>query len=680
MSVSTAGRFKGLTRHLPALLGVVLLVGAIYVVQKEFRHLKFSEIVEALSTIPTNALVFSFVWTILSYFILTFYDRLGTIYAGHKVSYRRVAFASFCAYSLSHNLGFAAVSGAAVRFRLYAHWGLTPLQIGKTVAFCSFTFGLGGLVLGGFVLFLEPREIPFFGQQFPPAVLYVIAAGMWAVVLAYVSLSRVLGTFRLFGHEIDLPGWRMAILQVLLATVDVAVTAMIFHALLPPAEGLTWLVFLGVYLASYTAGLAANLPGGIGVFDTVMLFGLQHHVDAPHIVGAIVVFRLFYYIIPLFLAGTMFAGNEILLRGAALRSATRAGSVPAIGRWSEPDFAVAAATGAVALCGIVMLSLSILVPPPDVSWIDADVVDIVSRAGQFIPSLIGAGLLLMAIGLSHRVNLAWGLTVVLLAGGVAYAATQGGLLWVSGMLGVTILLLAPFRRCFYRHASLLSGPLQASSALPLIALLICLIGLAAMRRQTLALDNNAWWAVILSPDASVALRATIALSVILALTALWLLIRPGKVRVAAWGDAERARFLRLAGVSPTRADGIVFGEADRAGIAFRRVGRLLVGLGDPAGPHDDQVSAIWRFNDLARQEGLGPAVWRAGPGLLKVYADLGMTALPLGADGLPLPETPDMTPPAEHYLVGVPERDLSALLPLLEELARERAVAAPAAA
>src|ERR1700755_1239873 len=163
---------KAWVRHLPAILGVALLIGALYVVQREFRHLRLKDIGEALSAIPIDSLVFAFVWTILSYFILTFYDRLGTIYAGHKVSYGRVAFASFCAYSLSHHLGFAAVSGAAVRYRLYAHWGLTALQIGKTVAFCSLTFGLGGMVLGGSILFVEPRAIPFFGSYLPKAAMY----------------------------------------------------------------------------------------------------------------------------------------------------------------------------------------------------------------------------------------------------------------------------------------------------------------------------------------------------------------------------------------------------------------------------------------------------------------------------------------------------------------------------
>src|ERR1700755_1060588 len=190
MAKGAGQTIKSWARHLPAIIGVALLIGAIYVVQREFRHLRLKDIGEALSAIPIDSLVFSFVWTILSYFILTFYDRLGTIYAGHKVSYGRVAFASFCAYALSHNIGFAAVSGAAVRYRLYAHWGLTPLQIAKTVAFCSLTFGLGGLVLGGAILFLEPRAIPFFGQHLPKAAMYGVAALMWAIVLGYVTLSR----------------------------------------------------------------------------------------------------------------------------------------------------------------------------------------------------------------------------------------------------------------------------------------------------------------------------------------------------------------------------------------------------------------------------------------------------------------------------------------------------------
>jgi uncharacterized membrane protein YbhN (UPF0104 family) len=664
---------KGIFRHLPAVLGVALLVGAIYVVQHEFRHLKLKDIGDSLRAIPVLALAFSFVWTVLSYFILTFYDRLGTIYAGHKVSYGRVAFASFCAYALSHNLGFAAVSGAAVRYRLYAHWGLTPLQIGKTIAFCSLTFGLGGMVLGGIVLFVEPTSVPFLGQHIPILGLYGAGALLWTIVIAYVSLATALGNFKVFGHEIALPGFRMALLQVALATVDVATTATIFYALLPSAPGLTWLMFLGVYVASYSAGLAANLPGGIGVFDAAMLLGLAPYMDAPPVVGAIVIFRLYYYIIPLFLAGSMFAGNEILLRGGGLlQRISRLSGPQAISRWSEPDFAVTAATGAVGLCGMVLLLLGVLAPTPDFAWLDSEYAEIAIRAGGYIPSLIGAGLVVMAIGLSHRVNLAWGLAILLLISGAAFAATQNNLLWVSAVLILTVMLVAPFRAHFYRHASLLSGPLEPSSAVSLLVLAASLIGLATTRQHVHAVTNDAWWAIVMSPAVPPPVRFTVATAVILALTAIWWLVRPGRVRFLTWSDETRRRLVAIGGAdgynaAAIPADGVVLGEAQRAGIPFRRIGPVLLGLGDPVGQDADQVSAIWRLRDLARQEGLDPAFWRTGAGLLKVYGDIGLTALPLAADGSPMLtlEDPLEDDPKRQFLVCRAERDLVALVPLL---------------
>ncbi|HEY1930547.1 MAG TPA: lysylphosphatidylglycerol synthase domain-containing protein [Acetobacteraceae bacterium] len=658
------------------MFGVLLLIGAIYIVQREFRHLRLRDIGHALGAIPPRALALSFGCTVLSYFVLTFYDRLGTIYAGHKVRYGRVAFASFCAYALSHNLGFATVSGAAVRYRLYSHWGMTPAQIAKTVAFCSLTFGLGAMVLGGAILFIEPRAVPFLGQHLPPAAMYAAGALLWVIVAGYVTLSRIVGRFRVFQLEIDLPGFRMALLQVLLATGDVAVTATVFWQLLPATPHLTWLIFLGVYVGAYTAGLATNLPGGIGVFDTAILLGLEPYIDAPRIVGAIVVFRLYYYVIPLFLAGTLFAGNELALRGETFwRRVAHRPPVQAMGRWSEPDFAVASATGSVALCGVLLLCLGVLAPHADYSWLDPDVADLANQAGQFVPSLIGAGLVMLAIGLSQRVNLAWGLTLALLVIGAAFTATQDDRLWVAAALLLCMLVVVPFRGCFYRHARLLTGPLQSSEALSLFVLAICLLALAVTRPYVNGLANNAWWAVVLSRQVPNSLRLAVALAMIFGLVAIWRLLRPGRVQWLPWDAAARGRLVALGVVPPRQADGLVLGESERAGIPFRRCGRVLLGLGDPGGAETDRVSAIWRLRDLAQQEGLDPAFWRAGPGLLKVYGDLGLTALPLGPDGLPLPESPDETPPAPHYLVCVAERDLGTLLPLLPELASRQDVA-----
>lgn len=663
------GVLKKLARQLPAILGLLLLFGAIYVVWKEFRHLKIADIKVALQAIPNRALILAFIWTVLSYGVLTFYDRLGTIYAGHKVSYGRVSFASFCAYALSHNLGFAAVSGAAVRYRLYAHWGLSPFQIAKVVAFCSLTFGLGGMVLGGIILFAEPDAVPFFGTWAPRWVMYAVGVLLWVIVAAYVSLSRFVGTIRLFGNDVTLPDYRMAVVQVALATVDVAVTAAIVYQLLPEAPGLTYLRFLGVYVASYTAGLAANVPGGLGVFDTAMLLGLEPYLKPPQILGAIVVFRLYYYIIPLFIAGSLFAGNEIVLRGGALVRAKPGPRRQALARWSEPSFAVGAATGAVALCGALLLGIGVLDDRPDFSWIDPDFAEVAANAGQFIPSLIGAALIVLSIGLSQRVTLAWGATIVMLLLAAGYTGAQGSNLWIPGVLVLATMLVAPFRDAYYRHARLLASPLGASTGIPLLALISCVLALAAFEPRMRRLVDNSVVDVVLSADVPNGIRLAVALLVGLALIALWRLIRPGRVAWVSWAGQGRSRYAALGALPPFLADGLVMGESGRAGIPFRRIGRVMLGLGDPAGAVSDRASAIWNLRDLAVQEGLDPAVWRAGPGLLKIYADLGLTALPLSAEGLPMAEGETCVPPSQLYLCCVAERDLGLLVPLLPTLA-----------
>jgi uncharacterized membrane protein YbhN (UPF0104 family) len=655
-------RWRTLLGRAPAILGVILLIGAIYVVQHEFRTLRIEDIRRALSAIPPRSLWIGAAWTLAAYVILTFYDRLGTLYAGHPVAYRRVAFASFCAYALSHNIGMAAVSGAAVRYRLYAHWGLSPEQIAKVIGFCALTFGLGGLALAGVILLIDPGGVPFLGERVPRWTMYTAATVFLGIDIGYVVLARSVPHIRAFRRQIELPDWRMAVLQVLLATVDVAVTAAIFYALLPPTPGLTYLRFLGVYLASYSAGLLATLPGGIGVFDGAMLLGLAPYLDAPHIVGAILVFRLYYYIIPLFLAGTLFAGNELLLRG---RTLLRLGGVPQFGRLSEPDFAVAAGTGAVALCGFLLLSLGVLQQRPDYSWIDADFAEVAAQAGEFLPSLVGAALMVLALALSQRVNLAWGTTIVLLLFGAAVTVAQSQPLWVPCVLVFAALLVAPYRSAFYRHARLFSGPLDTTTALPLVALGLCVLALASFERHVRWLADNSFWEVILSPSVPNSLRASVALTVAVALIAMWRLLRPRRVTWAPWSAEQRLRYAALGAEPPEEADGIVWGEAERAALPFRRLGRTLLALGDPEGAPADRISAIWRLRDLARQEGRAPAIWRAGRTLLGVYADLGLSAVPLDANGRPAQQPADR---CEQFLVCVVERDLPALLPALPRL------------
>ena len=321
---------------------------------------------------------------------------------------------------------------------------------------------------------------------------------------------------------------------------------------------------------------------------------------------------------------------------------------------------VAAVAGAVSMCGALLLCLGVVERRPDFSWIDPDFAEVAAQAGEFVPSLIGGALMVCAMAMAQRVTLAWGMTIALLLLAAAFTVVQSEPLWIPGVLLLAAVLIAPFRSAFYRHARLLSGPMEAAVAAPLLTLAGCILALAASERHVRWLSDNSWWEVVLSPNVPNSLRATVAFTVVLALLALWGLLRPGRVRFLPWGAEARSRYASLGAEPPAEADGIVWGESERAGIPFRRTGRVLLGIGDPAGAENDRVSAIWRLRDLARQEGLDPAIWRAGRAHLDVYADLGLAALPLGPDGMPLGASADGGgPSAILYLVCMAERDLS---------------------
>ncbi len=651
-----------LARHVPALLGLGLLVAAVYTLKSSFDNLALSDVSRAIAAIPARSVWLAVGATVLSYWLLTLYDWLGTRFAGHPVPYARVSFGSFCAYALAHSLGLPVVSGAAVRYRLYAHWGLTPAEIARLIAFCSLTFGFGALTLGGGILLLAPGWVPFLGRAVPDFVFRAIGAGFWAAVIAYVTLARFVPRISIFNHEIALPGLAMALAQVVLATVDLAFTAAIFHVLLAGAHGLGFFRFLAIYLTAYAAGLATNLPGGIGIFDTGMLLGLSPFLSTPRILGALAVFRLCYYIVPLFVAGGLFVGHELLLHRK--RSA---------GPLGETALAVAAASAAVALSGVLLLSLAMLEPRPHLPKAIADIGGMAALAGPFVPSLVGAALLVLAVGLTRRVKLAWSSTMALLAAAAAATALEGEPWWVPAWLILTALLLAPYRAAFYRRARLLTEPLSPATALALFALAAVTIVFASLARHVPSLPQGPWWQLVLSPNLPGPLRLSVALSMAVAAIALWRLVRPGRVAYLSWDGMAWERYAALGATPPAAADGLMLGEAGKSAIAFRRVGRILLGLGDPVGPASDRISTLWRLRDLAAQEGYDPAIWGAGPDLLATYADLGLAILPLGADGLPAAE------PAIHaprYLACVAERDLALLLPLLPSLAGQATVPA----
>ncbi|TCH98937.1 lysylphosphatidylglycerol synthetase family protein [Roseococcus sp. SYP-B2431] len=605
-----------LKRHGATVFGLMLLVAAIWVVQREFRNLSLADVTRAMGEIPVAALWQGAGLTVAAYLVLAAYDWLGARYAGRPSSWGRALVASFCGYALAHNLGFAAVSGAAVRYRLYSAWGYSTLEIGKVIGFTSLTFGLGGMALGGWVLILEPEVLPWLGTHLPHWALQSLAIPLFGVVLSYILLSRFRRTVTLFGHVVELPGTSMAIAQSLLATVDVAVTAAIFYVLLPPVEGLTFVRFVGIYLASYAAGIVASVPGGLGVFDAAIVIGLAPYMGAAEVVGALLVFRLYYYIVPLFISGLLFAGFEISQRRGTLArfSALGSGAMP---------LEVPVLSGLVALGGALLIFLGSLPVDELKEWAGYEA----AIASQFAASLVGSLLMVMAFGLARRLNIAWGAALVLLGAGAFITWLRNEAWWTWGIFLLVTAVLATMRPSFYRNSRLRAEPLSQEMLLPFAAVAISGMALALFANAS-RLQDDYWWEVVLSPGAPIQLRFAVGVTALLLLAGLFRLLRPARIRPLPYDDTQRASLTSLGATLPATADGVLWGEGGLAGFPFTKAGDIWIGHGDPAGDMRDAVSAIWRFRDLCERNGARAAFVDVGPAYLRIYADTGLQTLP----------------------------------------------------
>jgi phosphatidylglycerol lysyltransferase len=119
--------------------------------------------------------------------------------------------------------------------------------------------------------------------------------------------------------ELPLPSPRLAGAQLTVSVADWALAGAVLYALLP-ASGLSFVGFLGAFLAAQLIGLVSHVPGGVGVFESLMVLFLSPFLEPPEIVPSLLMYRAVYYLLPLTVAAVVLAVDELQQRrGQATR-------------------------------------------------------------------------------------------------------------------------------------------------------------------------------------------------------------------------------------------------------------------------------------------------------------------------------------------------------------------------
>ena len=673
-------------RRLLPLAGLLAFLLSVWVLDRELRVLDYRAIVASLRASSWTVLALCLLLTALDYVALTCYDMLAFRYIGRTLSRWRIAVASFVGYAVANTTGFAVVSGSLLRYRFYSRWGISAGELARIVFFCSSTFWIGLLLLGGVALTLAPTAVE---SRLPiGAGLRVLGVGALGVVAVYVLTSVTRRSpIRVRGIEVSLPSPSLVAGQIALSVTDWVLAVGALYVLLPGPRPDFLLVAQAVVIAQ-VVGLVSHVPGGLGVFESAVVLLLAPVLPAAEVIPALVLFRAIYYLAP------FAAAVGVLLIDQAWERRHD------VDEWGGAIGSLATATVPKLLAGLTFVAGAVLLGsgatptlPSRLAWLarvlPLPVIEISHLAG----SLVGVALLLLSHGISRRLDAAFFLAVLALGTGIVASLLRGGEIGVAIILGSLLGGLLVARSSFDRKTSLFAARFSPDWVVAVVAVVATSIWLGTLAFRHVEYQDALWWRFAAAQEAPRYLRMTVVLAVSVVVVGVVRLFRPAPPPLVRPSDADIAGAALVIDAQESTAAQLVYlrdksilwNETRTSFIMYGVKRQTWVALGDPVGPDHESPALLRAFLERCDDFDATPVFYEIGREDLYQYADLGLAFIKIGEEGhVSLPGFSLEGGQAKDFRSAlrkmdqagcafrvVPAEETPALMPVLEEVSDE---------
>jgi len=617
----------------PVLALLVFSVMA-WLLHQELEQIHVHDIIAHLQAIPGDTLGLGVLLTGGSYFALCLYDFMALRYLHKKVPLGRVIVASFIANAFGHNLGFAAFTGGAFRLRLYASSRLTAIDVATVTGFTSVTTSLGLAVLAGvsFLIYPEQASVALRSHANWPRLIGLVLLGIVLAYFVWSSSRRARLEFR--GWLLRPPGAAVGAIQIIAGTIDLGLSCAVLWLMMPATAHVDFVALAGAYAIGVTVGLISHVPGGLGVFETVVVLALPQ-IPADALLGSLLAYRAVFYLAPLGVATVMFAAEELGAQRARLVQA-RARAAAFIGP------VVPSVVGALTFIAGVELLLS-----GATRHVDSEIASIarllplaVLELSHIVGSAIGLALLILARALFRRIQLAYHISFWLLLAGGVITLLKGGNVQETLFLWVVLGMLVLGRSSFYRPASLLQQRYTPTWAASIVGVIVASVWVGLLVNRHIEYSNDLWWTFAFDGNAPRMLRASLLVCVLTAAFLLFSLLRPAPPVPELTRKPELDDIRRVLAESPSTLSNavltgdkhVLFSASGRSFIMYQVQGRSWIALGDPVGPRSEAEELVWRFRELSDEHGGRVVFYQSSVECLPLYVDLGLAAMKIGEE------------------------------------------------
>ena len=347
--------------------------------------------------------------------------------------------------------GFGALTAAAVRYRIYGAVGIKHDDVARLLLFVMGGFALGLAGIGGVAGLIEADPVAAL-LGWTPSALRVVAAAAVASS-AYLLIFGLRGPTRIGGFSLVPPSRPLAASQLALTSIRLLAAAIALWVLLPPIP-VGFAAFAAIFSAATALAVVSHVPGGVGVFELVVLWALRGHGHSDAVAAALLAYRGVYYVLPLVISAGLFAFFEVRL-AVAPRSATADERLSRVAARLSPTF-----IGVLAFAAGIMLLVSGATPTfgQRLSLLSSHLPLWAVETSHFLGSLIGVMFLFVARGLLDRRDGAWRLAFALTIASLGFSVAKGLAFGEAGFLSILAMLMLATRPQFHRPTSMLDQP------------------------------------------------------------------------------------------------------------------------------------------------------------------------------------------------------------------------------
>ena len=526
---------------LPYFLTAGLFALGAFALYHLLKPVNFNDVMAQVRGTPWHTIALSLLAMFAGYAALIGYDWSALRYIGKKLPFPVIATGGFLGYALGNTIGAGPVTGGAVRYRIYSSLGLTAYDIAGIAVFGSAAFGLGATIVGFGALAYHPFAVQSLTSISPHILRWVGIAALFLSLGLLVALALRKAEITIRGHSFRTPSLGLMSGQLLFTAIDILMAATVLYLLLP-SNDMGFATFLAVFAAAIFAGVASHVPGGVGVFETIIITALPASVPVDQAAAGLLLYRLIYYLVPFALALILLALTELRMASTKVKSPQMQALAPVFGAVSS---VVPLAMSAMIFASGVFMLFSAVIPASSEVAEEMELLLPLGfvEGGALLSSAIGAALLIIAHGLLRRIEGAYWLAVGALAAGIVASLLHGLDYERALVLLGMVLVLLPCRREFYRSARLTRNPLSLRWILLLASIIIAAAAVYFFAHKATPYSNELWWQFAADQSAPRATRAGLVGALLIGLFALLAALRPPRIssELATPDDLEQAR-------------------------------------------------------------------------------------------------------------------------------------------